>query len=98
MNIDAKWFGAIIFLLAQAVAVVIWGASLSAEVARLAVIQDKANETASIDLIAFRLDDLTKEIEDMKEMDREIIMQHEKLFSILGNQARSGGPSAYGNY
>jgi len=99
MNIDAKWFGAIIFLLAQAVAVVIWGASLSAEVARLAVIQDKANETASIDLIAFRLDDLTKEIEDMKEMDREIIMQHEKLFSILGNQARSGGSSnAYGNY
>ena len=98
MNIDAKWFGAIIFLLAQAVAVVIWGASLSAEVARLAVIQDKANETASIDLIAFRLDDLTKEIEDMKEMDREIIMQHEKLFSILGNQARSGGPSVYGNY
>ena len=51
-----------------------------------------------ISLIAFRLDDLTKEIEDMKEMDREIIMQHEKLFSILGNQARSGGPSAYGNY
>ena len=99
MNIDAKWFGAIIFLLAQAVAVVIWGASLSAEVARLAVIQDKADETASIDVIAFRLDDLTKEIEDMKEMDREIIMQHEKLFSILGNQARSGGPSnAYGNY
>ena len=97
MNIDAKWFGAIIFLLAQAVAVVIWGASLSAEVARLAVIQDKANETASIDLIAFRLDDLTKEIEDMKEMDREIIMQHEKLFSILGNQARSGGAaSPYG--
>ena len=98
MNIDAKWFGAIIFLLAQAVAVVIWGASLSAEVARLAVIQDKANETASIDLIAFRLDALTKEIEDMKEMDREIIMQHEKLFSILANQARSGGTSAYGNY
>ena len=96
MNIDAKWFGAIIFLLAQAVAVVIWGASLSAEVARLAVIQDKADETASIDVIAFRLDDLTKEIEDMKEMDREIIMQHEKLFSILGNQARSGSASPYG--
>ena len=96
MNIDAKWFGAIIFLLAQAIAAVIWGASLSAEVARLAVIQDKADETASIDVIAFRLDDLTKEIEDMKEMDREIIMQHEKLFSILGNQARSGSASPYG--
>ena len=98
MNIDTKWFGAIIFLLAQAVAVVIWGASLSAEGARLAVIQDKADETASIDVIAFRLDDLTKEIEDMKEMDREIIMQHEKLFSILGNQARSGGPSSAYDY
>ena len=34
----------------------------------------------------------------MKELDREIINQHEKLFSILGNQARSGGSSAYGNY
>ena len=44
MNIDAKFFGAIIFLLAQAVAAVIWGASLSAEVSRLAVLQDKANE------------------------------------------------------
>ena len=98
MNIDAKWFGAILFLLAQAVAAVIWGASLSAEVGRLAVIQDKADETASIDVIAFRLDDLTKEIEDMKEMDREIIMQHEKLFSILGNRARSGGPSSAYDY
>lgn len=98
MNIDTKFFGAIIFLLAQAIAAVIWGASLSAEVSRLSVLQDKANETASIDVIAFRLDDLTKEIEDMKELDREIIKQHEKLFSILGNQARSGGSSAYGNY
>ena len=67
-----KFFGANIFLLAQAVGAVIWGASLSAEVSRLAVLQDKANETASIDLIAFRLDDLTKEIEDMQEMDREM--------------------------
>ena len=99
MNIDAKFFGAIIFLLAQAVAAVIWGASLSAEVSRLAILQDKANETASVDLIAFRLDDLTKEIEDMKELDREIIKQHEKLFLILGSQARSGGAaSAYGDY
>tara|TARA_Y100000034_G_C6815131_1_gene366642 strand:+ start:665 stop:961 length:297 start_codon:yes stop_codon:yes gene_type:complete len=98
MNIDTKFFGAVIFLLAQAIAAVIWGASLSAEVSRLSVLQDKANETASIDVIAFRLDDLTKEIEDMKELDREIIKQHEKLFSILGNQAQSGGSSAYGNY
>ena len=99
MNIDAKFFSAIIFLLVQAIAAVIWGASLSAEVSRLAVIQDKANETASIDLIAFRLDDLTKEIEDMQEMDREIILQHEKLFGILGGQARSGNSSsAYGDY
>jgi len=99
LNIDAKFFGAIIFLLAQAVAAVIWGASLSAEVSRLAVIQDRANETASIDLIAFRLDDLTKEIEDMQEMDREIILQHEKLFGILSGQARSGDASrAYGDY
>jgi hypothetical protein len=99
MNIDAKFFSAIIFLLVQAIAAVIWGASLSAEVSRLAVLQDKANETASIDLIAFRLDDLTKEIEDMQEMDREIILQHEKLFGILSGQARSGGTSsAYGDY
>ena len=99
MNIDAKFFGAIIFLVAQAVAAVIWGASLSAEVSRLAVLQDKANETASIDLIAFRLDDLTKEIEDMQEMDREIILQHEKLFSILSSPSRSGNASsAYGDY
>ena len=99
MNIDAKFFSAIIFLLVQAIAAVIWGASLSAEVSRLAVIQDRANETASIDLIAFRLDDLTKEIEDMQEMDREIILQHEKLFGILSGQARSGDASrAYGDY
>jgi len=99
MNIDAKFFGAIIFLLAQAVRAVIWGAPLSAQLSRLAVLQDKANETASIDLIAFRLDDLTKEIENMQEMDREIILQHEKLFGILGGQARSGNASrAYGDY
>ena len=95
MKINAKFFGAIIFLLAQAIAAVIWGASLSAEVTRLAVLQDKANATASIDVIAFRLDDLTKEIEDMKLMDREITNQHEKLFTILGNNARTGN-SNYG--
>jgi hypothetical protein len=89
----------ILFVLSASVGAVIWGASLSAEVSRLAVLQDKANETASIDLIAFRLDDLTKEIENMQEMDREIILQHEKLFGILSGQARSGNASsAYGDY
>ena len=95
MKINAKFFSAIIFLIAQAIAAVIWGASLSAEVSRLAVLQDKANATASIDVIAFRLDDLTKELEDMQKLDREIILQHEKLFAILGGNARSGN-SAYG--
>ena len=42
MNIDAKFFGAILFLIAQTSGAIWWASGLSAEVERLAGIQDKA--------------------------------------------------------
>ena len=98
MNVDAKFFGVVIFLLSQAVAAVIWGASLNAEVQRLSALQEKADQTASIDLVAFRLDALSGEMEKMKEMDREIVSQHERLFQMLQNSGPAQTQKGYSGY
>ena len=42
MNIDAKFFGAILFLIAQTGGAIWWASSLSSEVDRLAGIQGEA--------------------------------------------------------
>ena len=42
MNIDAKFFGAILFLVAQTSGAIWWASSLSSEVERLAGIQEQA--------------------------------------------------------
>mgnify|MGYP001280230775 FL=1 len=42
MNIDAKFFGAIMFLLVQTIGAIWWASSLTSEVERLAGIQGRA--------------------------------------------------------
>jgi hypothetical protein len=129
MKIDAKFFGAILFLIAQTSGAIWWASSLSAEVDRLAGIQGSAipalqDDAAAcqieihnlkklvddqdaiqeaikgLDVLRFQVAQLSKELEDIREMNREIANQHGQLFDAL----RQSGPpqvqqkGGYGGY
>ena len=125
MNIDAKFFGAILFLVAQTSGAIWWASSLSSEVERLSGIQGNAipaleaeaqkcgiaihNNQAAIkeiqehdqaisglDVLEFKIDELRKEISSLRQVDREIMTQHEKIFDWMASsnqQQQKGYPS-----
>tara|TARA_Y100001951_G_C11044447_1_gene132132 strand:- start:194 stop:505 length:312 start_codon:yes stop_codon:yes gene_type:complete len=103
MNIDAKFFGIIIFLVSQTAAGIWWAASLSSEVERLAGIQgssipaiEKAIE--GLDVMGFRMDQLSKELEKINDRNDSIENQHSRLFDALqGNQIQQNTKD-YGDY
>ena len=103
MNIDAKFFGIIIFLVSQTAAGIWWAASLSSEVERLAGIQgtsipsiEKAIEV--LDVMGFRVEQLSKELERINDRNDAIENQHSRLFEALqGNQIQQN-TKAYGDY
>ena len=129
MNIDSRVITVALFLIAQAVGAVIFGAKLSAEVDRLAGIQGNAipaleaeaqkcgiaihnNEAAikelqehdkaisGLDVLTFKVDELRKEIANLREVDSEIMTQHEKIFEWMASgdpSQQKGGYSGYGN-
>ena len=92
MNIDAKFFGIIIFLVSLTAAGIWWAASLSSEDERLAGIQgtsipsiEKAIE--GLDVMGFRVDQISKELEKINDRNDDIENQHSRLFDALqGNQ------------
>ena len=103
MNIDAKFFGIIVFLVSQTAAGIWWAASLSSEVERLAGIQgtsipsiEKAIE--GLDVMGFRVDQLSKELERINDRNDAIEDQHSRLFDVLqGNQIQQS-TKGYGDY
>ena len=103
MNIDAKFFGIIIFLVSQTAAGIWWAASLSSEVERLGGIQgtsipaiEKAIE--GLDVMGFRMDQLTTELEKINDRNDSIENQHSRLFDALqGNQIQQN-TKGYGDY
>ena len=103
MNIDAKFFGIIIFLVSQTAAGIWWAASLSSEVERLAGIQgssipaiEKAIE--GLDVMGFRMDQLSNELEKINDRNDSIENQHSRLFDALqGNQIQQN-TKGYGDY
>ena len=92
MKIDAKFFGAILFLVAQTSGAIWWASSLSSEVERLAGIQGTsipALEEAieGLDVMGFRVEQLSKELEKINDRNDAIEDQHSRLFEALqGNQ------------
>ena len=103
MKIDAKFFGAILFLVAQTSGAIWWASSLSSEVERLAGIQgssipaiEKAIE--GLDVMGFRMDQLSKELEKINDRNDSIENQHSRLFDALqGNQIQQN-TKGYGDY
>ena len=92
MKIDAKFFGAILFLVAQTSGAIWWASSLSSEVERLGGIQGTsipALEEAieGLDVMGFRVEQLSKELEKINDRNDAIENQHSRLFEVLqGNQ------------
>ena len=103
MNIDAKFLGVIIFLVSQTAAGIWWAASLSSEVERIGGIQgtsipsiEKAIE--GLDVMGFRMDQLSKELEKINDRNDSIENQHSRLFDALqGNQIQQN-TKGYGDY
>ena len=115
MNVDAKFFGAILFFIAQTGGAIWWASGLSSEVDRLAGIQNKAipaleaeavncgkaihdqgqqierikeltAETSGLDVLAFKVEELRKEIAGLRDVDKSIMIQHEKIFDWMASQ------------
>ena len=103
MNIDAKFLGIIIFLVSQTAAGIWWAASLSSEVERLAGIQGTSipsieKAIQGLDVMGFRMDQLSKELEKINDRNDSIENQHSRLFDALqGNQIQQN-TKAYGDY
>ena len=116
MQIDAKFFGAILFFIAQTCGAIWWASGLSSEVDRLAGIQGQAipaleaeaqkcglaihaNDEAikelqehdqaisGLDVLEFKIDELRKELASLREVDREIMTQHEKIFDWMAQSS-----------
>ena len=105
MKIDAKFFGAILFLVAQTSGAIWWASSLSSEVERLGGIQGTsipALEEAieGLDVMGFRVEQLSKELEKINDRNDAIENQHSRLFEALqGNQIQQSQSSkGYGGY
>ena len=103
MNIDAKFFGIIIFLVSQTAAGIWWAASLSSEVERLGGIQGSAipaieKAIEGLDVMGFRVYQLSKELERINDRNDAIENQHSRLFDVLqGNQIQQNTKD-YGDY
>ena len=103
MNIEAKFFGVIVFLISQTAAGIWWAASLSSEVERIGGIQgtsipsiEKAIE--GLDVMGFRMDQLSTELEKINDRNDSIENQHSRLFDALqGNQIQQN-TKGYGDY
>ena len=107
MNIDAKFFGAILFLVAQTSGAIWWASSISSEVDRLAGIQGTAipaleEAIKGLDVMKFQTEQIGSELERIREANSDIANQHSRLFDILRNQGSSGPVQqkgyGYGDY
>ena len=58
-------------------------------------IKELTAETSGLDVLAFKVEELRKEIVSLREVDREIMTQHEKIFDWM---ASSNPQQQKGNY
>ena len=62
-------------------------------------IKELTAETSGLDVLAFKVEELRKEIVSLREVDREIMTQHEKIFAWMANSSpmqQKGGVNPYG--
>ena len=65
------------------------------------VMQENEEAVRSLDVLAFKVDQLREEIKTLREVDREIMQQHEKIFDWMASSGRSasgGNPYSTDGY
>ncbi len=98
MNVDSRIITLALFLIAQSVGAIWWASGLSSEVERLSGLVDKSDQfqteiqraVSGLDVLNFKVEELWKAIERLeeadivlREVDNEIMTQHEVIFSWL---------------
>ena len=111
MNVDSRIITLALFLIAQSVGAIWWASGLSSEVERLSGLVDKSDQfqteiqraVSGLDVLNFKVEELWKAIErleevdnDLRDVDNEIMVQHEAIFSWLSEgeveQTAKGNP------
>ena len=111
MNVDSRVITLALFLIAQSVGAIWWASGLSSEVERLSGLVDKSDQfqteiqraVSGLDVLNFKVEELWKAIErleevdnDLRDVDNEIMVQHEAIFSWLADdeveQTAKGNP------
>jgi hypothetical protein len=54
-------------------------------------IRENEEAVSGLDVLAFKVDQLREEIKTLREVDREIMQQHEKIFDWMASNGRSAG-------
>ena len=57
--------------------------------------QENEEAVRSLDVLAFKVDQLREEIRTLREVDREIMIQHERIFEWMANNSNSRGSGGY---
>ena len=102
MNVDSRIITLALFLIAQSVGAIWWASGLSSEVNRLSGLVDKSDQfqteiqraVSGLDVLNFKVEELWKAIErleqgdnDLRNVDNEIMGQHETIFEWLASDA-----------
>ena len=58
-------------------------------------IQENEEAISGLDVLGFKVDQLREEIRTLREVDREIMIQHERIFEWMANNSGSRGSGGY---
>ena len=61
-------------------------------------IKELTAETSGLDVLAFKVEELRKEIASLRTVDREIMTQHEKIFEWMANSNSQQQKGTYPSY
>lgn len=88
MNIDSRVITVILFLVIQGAAVIWWGSGINSEVERLAgVTSTLAQFDKQTALTSAKVEQMSDELERIREKNQDIENQHGRIFDLLQNSS-----------
>jgi multidrug resistance efflux pump len=74
------------------------GIAIHNNVAAIKELQEHDVAISGLDVLGFKVDQLREEIRTLREVDREIMIQHERIFEWMANNSGSRGSGGSGAY
>jgi len=74
------------------------GIAIHNNVAAIKELQEHDQAISGLDVLGFKVDQLREEIRTLRDVDREIMIQHEKIFDWMANNSSSRGSGGSGAY